>query len=675
MRNALKIQRVLTIYRYIGVLNVTFHKQPRRRSTAKRDEVPVLEQQNGQDTRSNSNSHEGNTEKPHNKGPVNIVDEGQNHRRIISQSMQSGHVSRPTVTFVDNRHILPRSFLQPMSPSSSISDRSRSKSEINDERYEVGKRFQRPETGTFSPRRPRLDERHANSWGATTVNKRLRNEVFNDAFLKQPVTVQRHQRPASHSRSIPHRSIQLEPRPASAYGPVNGGNSIERAADSDRSKTAENTMAQFVPTQSDLGPKNALLNLEAMDNVKDVTGSSAPEPETLAEQFPPRQRRKRRYSGSGLRRKPLDVAFFDGSEMSQSRGNLQFFEDADDATYAAEGEASQATPQATPSLSGTQSGGGQSQDPTTLGTLTTPSIPPSDFSSVVTSGLPSPSIEGRKIPRPINPKEARAQQGTRVEYFLLLEDLTSGMKRPCIMDLKMGTRQYGVEASAKKRESQRRKCASTTSRDLGVRVCGLQAWDAKSQTYVFKDKYWGRDLKAGDEFQRALTLFLYDGVDYSSVLRHIPTILQKLNQLEATVQRLRGYRFYAASLLMFYDGDTSAEEYDPAVDDSTTDFPTDTEDTPDVRRRQRTKREIDFKMADFANSVTPGEVAAGKPCPPKYPDQADSGFLRGLRTLKQYFLQIQRDVRDELGLITQHRHPSQDPDTVGEDNDSLMVSD
>lgn len=246
------------------------------------------------------------------------------------------------------------------------------------------------------------------------------------------------------------------------------------------------------------------------------------------------------------------------------------------------------------------------------------------------------------------------------------------------MDLKMGTRQYGVEASAKKRESQRRKCAATTSRDLGVRVCGLQAWDAKSQTYVFKDKYWGRDLKAGEEFQKALTLFLYDGVDYGSVLRHIPTILQKLNQLETTIRRLRGYRFYAASLLMFYDGDTSADQYEAAAaDDSTTDFPTDTDDTPDVRRQQqRKKREIDFKMADFANSVTPGELAAGKPCPPRHPDQADSGFLRGLQTLKQYFLQIQRDVRDELGLVTQHRHAQERRDDVErEGGEVLSLSD
>ncbi|RYO73589.1 hypothetical protein DL764_010553 [Monosporascus ibericus] len=661
-------ERVLTVYRYIGVLNVTFQKQPRRRSTAKRDELLEQEKrQNGQEVQ--SNGHDIN-EKHAGQSPQRSDIDGQNHRRIVSQSMQSGHTQRPTVTFVDNRHILPRSLLLPAEASSGASGRLRSLSEARGGAYGVKHHARRAENGGILAQRPKLEERHANSWGATTVNKRLRNEVFNDAFLKQPIAVQKHQRPASSSRSIFRRPAQLEPRPASSHAAVMRGKPTETSAGVDSRTNDEDATRQILQTQSDLGPVNVVPNTEFPGHVRDVTGSSAPEPETLAGRFSPRERRKRRYSGSGLRRKPQNVVTSsDGNQVHQSRGGLQYFEDADDAGYDTERESSKITPGQHESSTGQDSEGGENRMAL--------SLPQSGFSSMETSGLPSPATEVKNIPRPINPKEARAQQGSRVEYFLLLEDLTSGMKRPCIMDLKMGTRQYGVEASAKKRESQRRKCAATTSRDLGVRVCGLQAWDAKAQSYIFKDKYWGRDLKAGEEFQRALTMFLYDGVDYGSVLRHIPTILQKLSQLEETIRRLRGYRFYAASLLMFYDGDTSEDEYDAAVDDSTTDFPTDTEDTPDIRRRQRTKREIDFKMADFANSVTPGELAVDKPCPPKHPNEADSGFLRGLRTLRKYFLRIQRDVRNELGLPTQHRHVRGQDQAEMEDEDDgdLSVSD
>ncbi|ORY56934.1 uncharacterized protein BCR38DRAFT_402038 [Pseudomassariella vexata] len=616
--------------RYIGVLNVTFQKQPRRKSTIKRDDRTTQAVHPGdhgvQASETSENSYPEVPQTP-NVSPKQNKD----HRRIVSQSLQSQPIPIPTVTFVDNQHILPRSFLLPHT--TSPPHRVRSASEAIVQLSSEGARSNEREQLV---RRPTLEDRHAKSWGATTVNKRLRNEVFSDAFLKQPITVQRHQKPASHQRTISRRSIHQQMIRPSTSDPAllrckaepNGTTGGPHGHSPLRNK------ARLPHTQSDLGHEEEGLKVDHAEheNVKDVTGTSAPEQDTMTDEFAAQQRRKRRYSGTGLRRKPDDV--------SGSRGNLIYFEDVDDRDYKGDNKSFTLPPS---HLSNT---------PPDV------PVPQSDYSSAFASELPSPAMELKRIPRPVNPKEAQTQQESHIKFFLLLEDLTAGMKHPCIMDLKMGTRQYGIEASPKKLESQRRKCAGTTSRELGVRVCGLQTWNVKEQQYIFRDKYYGRDLKAGAEFQDALRMFLSNGVDDSSVLRHIPTILQKLTQLEETVRRLRGYRFYAASLLMFYDENTDGEDYDTVVDDSTTDFATDTEETLGARRRQR--KEIDFKIADFANSVTPDDLVHDKPCPPQHPNEPDRGFLRGLKSLKKYFLRIQNDIRGELRLVSHYRQDRMD---------------
>lgn len=81
---------------------------------------------------------------------------------------------------------------------------------------------------------------------------------------------------------------------------------------------------------------------------------------------------------------------------------------------------------------------------------------------------------------------------TSHQHFVVIQDLTEGLKRPCILDLKMGTRQYGVDCTSAKMYSQTRKCQDSTSALLGVRICGMQARGGNEWCLVPKWSFWKR---------------------------------------------------------------------------------------------------------------------------------------------------------------------------------------
>lgn len=219
-------------------------------------------------------------------------------------------------------------------------------------------------------------------------------------------------------------------------------------------------------------------------------------------------------------------------------------------------------------------------------------------------------------------------------HYLVLEDLTQGMRRPCVMDIKIGAKTYGPDASPAKRRQEDGKYVGT-KKPLGFSVLGIISREGADGRDTRRwDKTFGLSLATEEATSLLHNFFNWQeggcgdgesaaGVQAAAkltVVRHFHTLLVQV--VDFFRHRQHRYHFYASSLLFLYDYDvicriTAQQQQQEAV------IGCDTGD--DGGGGIMPANYIRLKLIDFAH-VFP---AAGG-CP-------DENFLFGVENLRDIF--------------------------------------
>ncbi|KAL9644697.1 hypothetical protein ABK040_012351 [Willaertia magna] len=106
--------------------------------------------------------------------------------------------------------------------------------------------------------------------------------------------------------------------------------------------------------------------------------------------------------------------------------------------------------------------------------------------------------------------------------FLVLEDITAEFNNPNIMDIKMGQRTYGEDATPEKILEEESKFKY--QREFGFRVSGAKVFDNKTNSYITFGRNWGRTMNP-DNILDCFELFFFPNT--ISTLNDNTTVINK----------------------------------------------------------------------------------------------------------------------------------------------------
>ena len=154
--------------------------------------------------------------------------------------------------------------------------------------------------------------------------------------------------------------------------------------------------------------------------------------------------------------------------------------------------------------------------------------------------------------------ESDAEGNKEINNFLILEDITQGYELAAVMDIKIGRKVIGPDASAAKRARASRK-SWPTGQHLGFKVSGILAHSLKPEDEgnndipgkVYSKKGFGQKLTTHTVWK--IPDVFYDS-EYSGKVEILNDIfVKKLEEILEIFEAQSRYHIYGSSLLFTYD--------------------------------------------------------------------------------------------------------------------------
>ncbi|KAK9446539.1 inositol polyphosphate kinase-domain-containing protein [Limtongia smithiae] len=144
---------------------------------------------------------------------------------------------------------------------------------------------------------------------------------------------------------------------------------------------------------------------------------------------------------------------------------------------------------------------------------------------------------------------------------IVLENLTAGFNKPCVVDVKLGRRLWDDNAPLEKRERLDAVAAKTTSGSLAFRVAGMKVWHHALSTYTLYERTYGQGLTA-ENVRDAVNEFIPVALGKGRRAEVLRRLCEGVGEIEMVVKGVET-RMYSASVLIVYEG--AAEALDAAI--------------------------------------------------------------------------------------------------------------